>query len=208
METTVSKPRNWIVLILAGLFLGAPSIMLWLGRWKLALAYLAIYLAALFVVFRLVAAGGLDFLAIPGLDARASFDVTFWIAPLVPVVHALFLRRRPRHGAWYSRWYFAFAAAPLIPLATAFAVRTFLVQPFNTPSESNQPNLMQGDYVFVSLTAYGPGKPPRRGDMAIFRLPRDNVTEFAKRVIGLPGDRIQLIGGVVHINGVAVNSNP
>ncbi|MEX0853897.1 MAG: signal peptidase I [Bauldia sp.] len=106
-------------------------------------------------------------------------------------------------------------------LILALLVRTFLFQPFTIPSGSMISTLLIGDYVFVSKYAYGysrfslPFGPhlfdgrvwaaaPERGDIAVFKLPRDDSTDYIKRVIGLPGDRIQMIDGVLHINGVAV----
>lgn len=119
-------------------------------------------------------------------------------------------------------------------LLIAFFVRTFLYQPFNIPSGSMYPTLKVGDYLFVSKLSYGYSKysfnfsfgipyvttfkfgpvpiqgrvffaaPPKRGDVAVFKLPRDNETDYIKRVIGLPGDRIQMKEGVLYINGEAV----
>ncbi len=106
-------------------------------------------------------------------------------------------------------------------LILAVLVRTLLFQPFNIPSGSMKETLLIGDYLFVSKYAYGysrfslPFAPdlfsgriwagiPERGDIAVFKLPRDSSTDYIKRVIGLPGDRIQMIGGVLHINGEAV----
>jgi signal peptidase I len=103
----------------------------------------------------------------------------------------------------------------------AFGVRTFAYEPFNIPSGSMIPTLLVGDYLFVSKFSYGYsrytvafGAPlfdgrmlytkPERGDVAVFKLPRDNKTDYIKRIIGLPGDRIQVIGGILHINGEAV----
>jgi len=103
-------------------------------------------------------------------------------------------------------------------LVLAFFVRVFLFQPFNIPSGSMIPTLLVGDYLFVSKYAYGysryslPFGPnlfsgrvwaaePKRGDVVVFKLPRDNETDYIKRVIGLPGDEIQMIHGVLHING-------
>ena len=102
-------------------------------------------------------------------------------------------------------------------LVLAFFVRVFLFQPFNIPSGSMIPTLLVGDYLFVSKYAYGysryslPFGPnlfsgrvwaaePKRGDVVVFKLPRDNETDYIKRVIGLPGDEIQMIHGVLHIN--------
>jgi signal peptidase I len=106
-------------------------------------------------------------------------------------------------------------------LIIALIIRTFLFQPFNIPSGSMKATLLVGDYLFVSKYSYGysrfslPFSPnlfsgriwagePKRGDVVVFKLPRDESTDYIKRVIGLPGDRIQMIDGVLHINGNAV----
>lgn len=103
----------------------------------------------------------------------------------------------------------------------ALAVRTFAYEPFNIPSGSMKPTLLIGDYLFVSKFSYGysryslpfglplfdervMGDEPERGDVAVFKLPTDNETDYIKRLIGLPGDKIQVIQGVLHINGAAV----
>ena len=105
-------------------------------------------------------------------------------------------------------------------LIIAVVIRTFLFQPFNIPSGSMMATLLIGDYLFVSKYTYGYsrysfpfspplftgrdpllGKGPQRGDVVVFRLPRDDSTDYIKRVIGLPGDRIQMIDGVLNING-------
>src|SRR5215510_7190290 len=106
-------------------------------------------------------------------------------------------------------------------LILALIVRIFLFQPFNIPSGSMIPTLLVGDYLFVSKYSYGysrysfpfglnlfPGriwsKDPERGDVVVFKLPRDNETDYIKRVIGLPGDEIQMVRGVLNINGKPV----
>lgn len=103
----------------------------------------------------------------------------------------------------------------------AFAVRTFAYEPFNIPSGSMKPTLLIGDYLFVSKFSYGyshyslPFSPrifdgrilfdePERGDVAVFKKPGENKTDYIKRIVGLPGDTIQVIGGILHINGEAV----
>jgi signal peptidase I len=106
-------------------------------------------------------------------------------------------------------------------LFIALAIRTFFYQPFNIPSGSMKGNLLIGDYLFVSKFAYGYSKhsfpfslplfegrawaaPPKRGDVVVFKLPKDNTTDYIKRVIGLPGDKIQVSGGLLSINGKPV----
>src|SRR5216684_62927 len=105
----------------------------------------------------------------------------------------------------------------------ALVVRTFAIEPFNIPSGSMIPTLLVGDYLFVSKYSYGYSKhsfpfsmgffsgrifshPPERGDVAVFKYPGDqgqglNRTDYIKRIVGLPGDRIQVTNGVLHING-------
>jgi len=103
----------------------------------------------------------------------------------------------------------------------AFFIRTVAFEPFNIPSGSMVPTLLVGDYLFVSKFSYGYsryslplglplfdgriiGDEPERGDVAVFRLPRDDSTDYIKRIIGLPGDRIQVTGGILHINDAPV----
>jgi signal peptidase I len=106
-------------------------------------------------------------------------------------------------------------------LIIALIVRVFFFQPFNIPSGSMKSTLLVGDYLFVSKMSYGysryslPGgynlfegrifsSTPNRGDVVVFKLPRDPATDFIKRVVGLPGDEIQVRDGVLYINGQAV----
>jgi len=116
-----------------------------------------------------------------------------------------------------------FIKTVLYAVVIAIGVRTIGYEPFNIPSGSMEPTLLVGDYLFVSKWSYGysrhslpfslplipPGvrlffTEPQRGDVVVFKLPADNKTDYIKRLIGLPGDRIQMIGGILHINGQAV----
>jgi len=99
----------------------------------------------------------------------------------------------------------------------ALVVRTVAYEPFNIPSGSMVPTLLVGDYLFVSKFSYGYSRyslpfgiplfsgriffrPPKRGDVVVFKLPTDNSTDYIKRVIGLPGDHIQMKSGNLYIN--------
>jgi signal peptidase I len=99
----------------------------------------------------------------------------------------------------------------------ALVVRTVAYEPFNIPSGSMVPTLLVGDYLFVSKFSYGYSRyslpfglplfsgriffhSPERGDVVVFKLPTDNSTDYIKRVIGLPGDHIQMKGGNLYIN--------
>lgn len=106
-------------------------------------------------------------------------------------------------------------------LLIALVLRIVLFQPFTIPSASMEPNLYEGDYIVVSKWTYGYSKhsipfspglfkgrimenQPHRGDIVVFKLPRDNKTDYIKRLVGLPGDRIQMINNVLYLNGAVV----
>ena len=102
-------------------------------------------------------------------------------------------------------------------LAIALVIRTLLFQPYTIPSASEEPNLYQGDYIIVSKWSYGYSRhsilfsppvfngriffhPPTRGDIIVFKLPSSGHIDYIKRLIGLPGDRIQVRAGQLYIN--------
>mgnify|MGYP001050319173 CR=1 FL=1 len=110
-------------------------------------------------------------------------------------------------------------------LVLAMIIRTVLFQPFTIPSGSMMPTLLVGDYIFVNKFAYGYskyslpfspdlfsgrifGSEPKRGDVVVFRFPPNPEVDYIKRVVGLPGDRIQMIDGVLNINGQPVPKQP
>lgn len=110
-------------------------------------------------------------------------------------------------------------------LLIALFLRVIFFQPFTIPSASMEPNLYEGDYIIVSKWSYGyskhsiPFSPPifegrlfeqkaHRGDIVVFKLPSDNRTDYVKRVIGLPGDRIQMRQGLLYLNGQPVKREP
>ena len=104
-----------------------------------------------------------------------------------------------------------------IAVVIALSFRSILFEPFNIPSGSMIPTLLVGDYLFVSKYSYGYSRysfpfgvvpfegrifadEPERGDVAVFRLPANTSVDYIKRVVGLPGDKIQLKGGQLYIN--------
>ncbi|MBB3963805.1 MULTISPECIES: signal peptidase I [Rhizobium] len=106
-------------------------------------------------------------------------------------------------------------------LVLAMVIRTVLFQPFTIPSGSMMPTLLVGDYIFVNKFAYGYSKyslpfspnlfsgrifasEPKRGDVVVFRFPPNPEVDYIKRLVGLPGDRIQVTDGVLFVNGKAV----
>ncbi len=125
------------------------------------------------------------------------------------------MQKKKTYGIWDSAKTFVYA------ILIALLVRTVAFEPFNIPSGSMIPTLLIGDYLFVSKYSYGyskhsiplslpviPGRiffsEPERGDVAVFKLPTDDETDYIKRLIGLPGDRIQMKSGRLYINGKIV----
>jgi len=118
---------------------------------------------------------------------------------------------------------FSFETVKLVlsVVVIAVAIRSLAYEPFNIPSSSMKPTLLIGDYLFVSKLSYGYSRfsfpfalipfsgriledSPERGDVVVFRKPTEPDVDFIKRVIGLPGDRIQILSGVLHINNEPV----
>jgi signal peptidase I len=113
-------------------------------------------------------------------------------------------------------------------LLIALVLRVVLFQPFTIPSASEEPNLFRGDYIIVTKWSYGWSQKsipfldlvqpivhgrllfqtPHRGDIVVFALPHDGHTNFIKRLIGLPGDRIQMKAGRLYINGKELPEQP
>jgi signal peptidase I len=108
-----------------------------------------------------------------------------------------------------------------VALLIALFLRVLLFQPFTIPSASEEPNLYEGDYVIVTKFDYGwsrhsipfspplfegriLSKAPERGDIIVFKLPRDGRTDYIKRLIGVPGDRVQMRQGLLYLNGQPV----
>ncbi len=104
----------------------------------------------------------------------------------------------------------------------AMVIRTLIFEPFSIPSTSMLPSLLVGDYIIVTKYSYGYSKhsmpyslplfngrvmekTPERGDVIVFKVPRDNRTDYIKRLIGLPGDQVQVKKGILYVNGKSVS---
>ena len=109
-----------------------------------------------------------------------------------------------------------------IAVFIALLIRSFIAEPFNIPSGSMKPNLLVGDFIFVSKWSYGYSrhslpfsiplipnkilsKMPKRGDVVVFKTPQDNRTDYIKRVIGLPGDKIKITNGEINLNNKMIS---
>jgi signal peptidase I len=117
-----------------------------------------------------------------------------------------------RPGSQKKPFWREYGEALFIALILALIIRAFLVQAFSIPSASMEPTLLIGDYLLVNKFGYGIRNPltnkvwipvgqPQRGDVAVFIFPQDPTKDYIKRIIGLPGDRIQIINKKVLING-------
>ena len=110
-------------------------------------------------------------------------------------------------------------------LLIALVIKTLAFQPFTIPSASEEPNLYEGDYIIVAKWPYGYSRhsilfspplfkgrvlfhPPRRGDVIVFKLPSSGHIDYIKRLVGLPGDRVQVQKGHLYINGVELKTTP
>jgi signal peptidase I len=127
---------------------------------------------------------------------------------------AAFLRRRRAAGAkqpWWVEYSISFFPVILI----VFLLRSFLVEPFKIPSSSMVPTLLVGDFILVNKYIYGIRLPvanrklievarPERGDVMVFRYPEDPSLDYIKRVVGVPGDRVEYRNKRVIINGTPV----
>lgn len=120
-----------------------------------------------------------------------------------------------------------FLKTALIAVVLALLIRTFFLEPFNIPSGSMKPTLLVGDYLFVNKPAYGysqhsfpfsavpiegrvgpTASKPRRGDVIVFKLPSNPRIDYIKRVVGLPGEQVQVINGELFINRERVPRKP
>jgi signal peptidase I len=113
-------------------------------------------------------------------------------------------RLKEAHLKWYNRWYIYVCAVLLVNLlsyvAIPFARHHFLgVKAFKVPASNMRPALQEGDHFIAKLEKYG-DRLPQRGDIVVFPYPEDRSVDFIKRVIGLPGERIEIKHKVVFIN--------
>lgn len=185
-----SAKRTWIAVVLAvGLF---PSFgMLYLGRGWRALLYLALYIATAGVPF---------VLALVGLWPRG---LPWWFI-LIPVyvgaaidAHRLAKADGQHHARpWYSRWYGLTVVLLLIMLFSQ-GMREFLIEPFRIPSGAMMPTLLVGDNILVNKLA----NLPSRGEVMVFHYPENRALLYIKRVVGLPGDKVDYGNKQLAING-------
>ena len=123
-----------------------------------------------------------------------------------------------QQNAAYEPWYVEYSKSFFPVLVIVSILRSFIAEPFRIPSGSMMPTLLVGDFILVNKFAYGVRLPvlhneilkwgdPKRGDVAVFRYPRDPSLDYIKRVVGLPGDHIGYIDKTLYINGKPVDAS-
>lgn len=191
--------KPWAAALLS-VVLGAPTAMLYLNRGWLALGYLLLLIAVVAAPFAAFHSG---LITVSPYDALDILNLAY---VALGALHAFLIARRFDHERplrWYARWR-GIAAVLVSPILLALLVRTFLFEPFNVPSISMEPNLPVGSVFFANKLAYA-SHPPERGDIVLFY----HTTEYGpivmlSRIIGIPGDTIQLKGGLAILKGQAV----
>lgn len=191
----VEARKPWVAALLAIIF-GPVVGMCYLNRGRIAFVYfvISISLAGLAV---LVAHA--DILSV---HPRDNINITSLCLQVIGSIHCYHVARCRDCSElfrWYSRWY-ALIAIITLPILFALTFRTFCYETFDTPASSMSPNVNKGDYFFVKKFAYSTNT-PARGDIIAFNA--GNIV-YLKRVIGLPGDRIQVKNGELWINNVLV----
>jgi signal peptidase I len=133
------------------------------------------------------------------------------------VDHLVARKRRPPGTP--SPWWVEYGASFFPVILVVFFLRSFLVEPFKIPSGSMIPTLLVGDFILVNKFTYGIRLPvvntkivamnePQRGDVMVFRYPADPSVDYIKRVVGLPGDRVEYFDKTLKINGEVVPRQP
>jgi signal peptidase I len=148
---------------------------------------------------------------------QVIYDFSFLLAALAALTglvwgldHWLWRRSRPAGAA--EPWPVEYARSFFPIILIVLVVRAFLFEPFRIPSDSMMPTLLDGDFIFVSKFSYGLRLPvvntkilatgePQRGDVIVFRKPSDPSINYIKRLVGLPGDHIEVRGDAIWVNG-------
>lgn len=173
--------------------------MLYLGKWRRALAYLGLAVLLVALPFPVAHLGLLP------ISAETAVDILTFVYGFAGAIHCYLLAKKQgdhRPTVWFARWYVVVALVVFL-VGGLIAIRLAFWEPFNTPSSSMEPSLPNGDVFLVSKLAYDISA-PRRGDLAVFLSPEDDATPYVKRLVGLPGDRLQMKAGSLYLNGERV----
>jgi signal peptidase I len=196
--------------LLISLLTGGFGGLLWIGRPWLALGLLVSQVAWLL---------GL----LSGWIVAPYFYLYIFsglLCSAIGTIIVLALRSRSMPIMWHSKWYWVLGLSFFVYIGTAAGIRSLVYQPFSIPASSMMPNLIPGDHIVANKSVFGysrssfpfgllnfkgrtVGTLPVRGDIIVFKFKNGHI-DYVKRVIGLPGETIQLIAGVPYINGQPV----
>jgi signal peptidase I len=193
--------RPWTAAVIS-LFIGPWLGMLFLNRGRWAL----VYLSALVVLIVLIVEFLPDTFLPAGGSKKEFLQNANFALGMVGAIHAYFVARRwnaEQRLAWYSRRWYLFAGGLIGVMALLLGLRTFAYRPFNMPSASMYPSLQIGDAFLVSKATYN-SSAPQRGDVVVFWASKYQVY-FVKRIVGIPGDHVQMIGDRLFVNGMKMS---
>jgi signal peptidase I len=210
ISLNAGQPRGVLSTIIMTVIGSAFAGFLWIGRPRLAVVS---FLLPILLVFA-TAWRGFPIWPTQELDI---ISITWLALTAASLLAVLAFRKSSHPGKWHSRWYFALLLAFGVTIMIAPIIRSFVVQPFRSPSSSMAPALVEGDRFFVNKAAYGYSKhslpfeliefsgriwpiEPERGDIVV--LKSEAGLDYVKRLIGLPGETIRISNGIVFIDGV------
>ena len=210
-----SRHPVWVFIIT---FITSPFFgFMYINRGRLALAYLAFL-----ILFEITARVAVEH----GINAEGPFlNIFFLIFNLICAVYSVYLVKKRGLGPkikWYAKFAVGFNLFCILFITLVLPIRIFY-EPMNMPSGSMEPSIPRGDLLLIDLSIYGYskysfsflpklwegrmfGQKPQRGDIIIFALPTDTSAYFSKRIVGLPGDEVQVKEGLLYINHVPVKS--
>jgi signal peptidase I len=199
-----SVRRGWIAVVLA-VMIGPAVAMLYVGRWQRAAVYLLAFVAVVGIAVVLTGLG-LSFSV-----AGTASSLGFLIFGAVDAARLTRPSRLPSRMPWCSRSP-ALVAIAIAALVLRIGFGAFVMQPYQIPSSSMAPNLLVGDAILVSKSAYGVRVPwmqsplvhggsPDHGDIAVFKSPENSQIDYVMRVIGLPGDTVEYRSKRLYVNG-------
>ena len=203
MPTAERKP--WVAGIMSVL---APGLgHLYVGRWELGVCWYATILL-LILAFGLIVRSPLlpSIINVGGLLIPL---VGYFFVTQSAVRHA----RNVRHTyslKVYNRWYVylgLLVVGGIISSLLGDAGKEFVVQPYKIPAGSMIPTLLTGDHIYVDKLIYRAGERPQRGDIIVFKFPEDETKDFVKRIVGIPGDAIEIRNKQVILNGAPIDDH-
>jgi len=181
-------------------FLGPMLGMFYLGKATIGLLYIPLFIVVGLAPFILMHFGIID------VDPDNALTIVYYGFVSVGAIHAYIIAKRNASNVpdkWYARWYSLILVLYILPIVAALLFRAFLFEPFHIPSISMSPTVQLGDYLFAKKYAYF-SHVPERGDVIVFKSPQNLSLTYIKRIVGMPGDAIQIKNGRLFINNAEI----